>query len=148
MMQVNFPFLQAGIEKDQIEIALEPESASLYCRSVKTCRAQEAGAGLSNFPVGTRYMVLDCGGTVLCTSHFITKTCLYNIDPLKPHFYIVKLGFTGVYINLLISALKHRLWVLVRTASPRRFERVPTIYTPGRNIYIYIKKSEFLSENF
>ena len=25
----------------------------------------------------------------------ITKTCLYNFDPLKPHFYIVKLGFTG-----------------------------------------------------
>ena len=24
----------------------------------------------------------------------ITKTCLYNFDPLKPHFYIVKLGFS------------------------------------------------------
>ena len=35
---------------------------------------------------------------------FITKTCLYNFDPLKPNFYIVKLGFTGVYINFLISA--------------------------------------------
>ena len=34
----------------------------------------------------------------------ITKTCLYNFDPLKPHFYIVKLGFTGVYIVFLISA--------------------------------------------
>ena len=33
----------------------------------------------------------------------ITKTCLYNFDPLKPHFYIVKLGFTGVYIIFLIS---------------------------------------------
>ena len=33
---------------------------------------------------------------------FITKTCLYNFDPLKPHFYIVKLGFTGVYIFLLL----------------------------------------------
>ena len=51
----------------------------------------------------------------------ITKTCLYNVDPLKPHFYIAKLGFTGVYIILLISAQKHRLWVLVRTASPRQF---------------------------
>ena len=29
---------------------------------------------------------------VLCG---ITKTCLYNFDPLKSHFYIVKLGFTG-----------------------------------------------------
>ena len=41
----------------------------------------------------------------------ITKTRLYNFDPLKPHFYIVKLGFTGVFIILLISAQKHRLWV-------------------------------------
>ena len=34
----------------------------------------------------------------------ITKTCLYNFDPLKPHFYIVKMGFTGVYIIFIISA--------------------------------------------
>ena len=26
---------------------------------------------------------------------YITKTYLYNFDPLKPHFYIVKLGFAG-----------------------------------------------------
>ena len=54
----------------------------------------------------------------------ITKTYLYNFDPLKPHFYIVKLGFTGAYIIFVISAQKHRLWVLVRTArtaSTRRF---------------------------
>ena len=48
----------------------------------------------------------------------ITQTRLCNVDPLKPHFYIVKLGFTGVYIIFLIFAQKHRLWVLVRTASP------------------------------
>ena len=74
----------------------------------------------------------------------ITKTCLYNFDPLKPHFCIVKLGFTGVYIIFLISAQKHRLWVLVGTGSARRFQRVPTIYVLSRNK----KKSEFLSENF
>ena len=34
----------------------------------------------------------------------ITKTCLYNVKPLKPHLYTVKLGFTGVYIIFLISA--------------------------------------------
>ena len=50
-------------------------------------------------------------------SFTITKTCPYNFDPLKPHFYIVKLGFTEVYIIFLISAQKQRLWVLVRTAS-------------------------------
>ena len=31
----------------------------------------------------------------------IRQTCLYKFDPLKPHFYIVKLGFTGVYIIFL-----------------------------------------------
>ena len=38
----------------------------------------------------------------LCTCD-ITKTYLYKFDPLKPHFYIVKLGFTVVYIIFLIS---------------------------------------------
>ena len=51
----------------------------------------------------------------------ITKTRLYNFDPGKPHFYIIKLGFTGVYIIFLVSAQKHRLWVMVRTASARWF---------------------------
>ena len=50
----------------------------------------------------------------------ITKTSPYNEDPLTSHLHIVKLGFTGVYI-FLSFALKHRLWVLVRTASLRRF---------------------------
>ena len=35
---------------------------------------------------------------------YITKTCLYYFDPLKRHFYIVKLGFAGVYIIFVISA--------------------------------------------
>ena len=33
---------------------------------------------------------------------YITKTRLYNFDPFKSHFYIVKLGFTGVYIIFFI----------------------------------------------
>ena len=40
--------------------------------------------------------------------HVITKTHLYNLDPLKPHFYIENWGLQGVYIIFLISALKHR----------------------------------------
>ena len=48
---------------------------------------------------------------------YITKTYLYNFDPLKPHFYIVKQRFTEVYITFLISGQTHRLWVLVRTDS-------------------------------
>ena len=53
----------------------------------------------------------------------ITKTRPYNFDLLKPHFYIVKLGFTWVYFFYFCS--KYILLVLVGTASPRRFERVP-----------------------
>ena len=51
----------------------------------------------------------------------ITKTYLYNFDPLKPNFYTVKLGFTEIYIIFLISTQKHRLWVLVRTDESENF---------------------------
>ena len=55
-------------------------------------------------------MLCDCGISWVIFPYFflivllsqiekvITKTCLYNFDPLKPHFYIVKPGFIGVYI--------------------------------------------------
>ena len=49
------------------------------------------------------------------------------------------MGFTGVYIIFLISAQKHRLWVLVRTAS-----------TSTHNLCFgqkYEKYQNFLSEN-
>ena len=52
---------------------------------------------------------------------YLMKIRLYSFDPFSPDFYTVKLGFTGAYINFLVSAPKHRLWALVRTALPRRF---------------------------
>ena len=74
----------------------------------------------------------------------LTKTCLYNFDPLKPHFYIVKLGFTGVYIILLISA--QNIDIVFSLESPRR---------GGSNEYHnlcfeqkYEKYQSFLPENF
>ena len=79
-----------------------------------------------------------------CLPFSITKTCLYNIDPLKPHFYIVKLGFTGVYIIFLISAQKHRLWYSLEL--PRRGgsnEYPQSMFWPE-----VWEISEFLSENF
>ena len=83
-----------------------------------------------------------------CFYFSITKTYLYNFDPLKPHFYIVKLGFTGICIISLISAQKHRLWVLVRTASLRRFKRIPIFYVLSRNMknirIFYLKMFIFL----
>ena len=70
----------------------------------------------------------------------ITKTRLYNFDPLKPHFCIVKLGFTGVYIIFLILLKKHRLWVLAKA-----------VLTSTHNLCFeqkYEKYQSFLSENF
>ena len=62
---------------------------------------------------------LELSTTLEVKPKVIMKTRLYNFDPLKPQFYIVNLGFTGVYIIFLILLKKiHRLWVLVRTASP------------------------------
>ena len=57
----------------------------------------------------------------------ITKTRMYNFDPLKPYFYIVKQGFTWVYI------IHHILLV-------------STIYVWSRNMKKY--QIFFLSENF
>ena len=62
----------------------------------------------------------------------ITKTCLYNFDPLKAHFYIVKLRFTGVYIIFLISARKQVLTSTHNLCFEQQCE----------------KYQSFLSENF
>ena len=35
---------------------------------------------------------------VVSIVNIITKTCLYNFDPLKSHFYIVKLGYTFIFL--------------------------------------------------
>ena len=74
----------------------------------------------------------------------IRKTYLYSFDPLKPHFYIVKLGFTGGIYYFSYFCSKHRLWVLVRIASTRRLQWVPTFYVLSRytkNIRIFIWKT-------
>ena len=43
-------------------------------------------------------------GSFLC--QFIRKTCLYDFDTVKSHYYIVKLGLTEVCNIFLISAQK------------------------------------------
>ena len=55
------------------------------------------------------HSVFHCHPFIISIWHYrlkeaITKTCLYNFDPFKPHLYIVKLGFTGVYNIFLIAA--------------------------------------------
>ena len=81
-------------------------------------------------------------------TYFIVKLCIRKENacqhqenmsqqclppPLIPDFDIAKLGYAGVYLIFLIFAPKHRLWVLVRTASAWRFQRVPTIYVLSKD---------------
>ena len=53
-------------------------------------------------------------------------------------------AFLFPFSIFLMSAQKHRLWVLVRTASARRFLRIPTICFKQK----YEKYQSFLPEHF
>ncbi|XP_045204844.2 heat shock 70 kDa protein 12A-like [Mercenaria mercenaria] len=64
----------AGITKSCIEIALEPEAASIYCRQLPITRDPQTETGMTKFPSGTRYLILDCGGgTVDVTVHEVLE---------------------------------------------------------------------------
>ena len=62
---------------------------------------------------------------------------VYNFDPLKPHFYIVKLGFTRVYIIFFLFLLKN-------IDCGYSLELPPNLCCEQK----YEKISEFLSEIF
>ncbi|XP_060551254.1 heat shock 70 kDa protein 12B-like, partial [Ruditapes philippinarum] len=51
---------QAGIQGSKLKIALEPETASLYCRYLPVQKGQEDNS-LASFEPGTKYIVLDAG---------------------------------------------------------------------------------------
>ena len=67
------------------------------------------------------YLTLGCHDMTNCARKYIRKTYPCNEYPLIPHFYIAKLVVCRGIPIFLIFAPKHRLWVLVRTASARRF---------------------------
>ncbi|XP_062613904.1 heat shock 70 kDa protein 12A-like [Saccostrea cucullata] len=53
--------LKAGIKKDRLIIALEPEAASIYCQYLQIAK-DDASSSLGVVSAGTKYMVLDLGG--------------------------------------------------------------------------------------
>ena len=53
-----FKSFQAGIVSKDLTLALEPEAASVYCRTLETVKDIFERNG-------TKYMVLDCGGKTL-----------------------------------------------------------------------------------
>ena len=75
----------------------------------------------------------------------ITETYLYNFDPYQPHFYIVKLGFTGVYIISFLFLLKNIDCGYSLEPPPRGGSNEH----PQSMFWVEIYEiSEFLSENF
>ncbi|XP_060591792.1 heat shock 70 kDa protein 12A-like [Ruditapes philippinarum] len=65
---------KAGLDKNNIEIALEPEAASIFCKLLPITRDPETETGMTIFPPGARYMILDCGGgTVDITVHEVLE---------------------------------------------------------------------------
>ena len=77
---------------------------------------QLSDKGLKNLPFSLQFYDTSQGSR--SSLIHITKTYLYNFDPLKPHFYIVKLGFTELDIIFLISAQNINCWYSLE--PPRR----------------------------
>ena len=72
------------------------------------------------------------------------ETYLYNFDPCKPHFFIVKLGFTGIYIIFLFLLKNKDCGYALE--PPQRGD---SNEYPQSMFWVEIYKiSEYLSENF
>ena len=79
------------------------------------------------------------------------KTCLYNSDPLKPHFYIVKLGFTGEILFFLFLLENIDYGYLLELPCQGGSNEYPQSYVLSRNIKtisFYLKISVFGGEIF
>ena len=58
-------FFQAGLHKDKLTIALEPEAASIFVRHLPV-DSKTGSLEISRMQAGIQYIILDAGGT-LCT---------------------------------------------------------------------------------
>ena len=89
--------------------------------------------------IGVNFIIVDFIDSPLRKHAYIILT------PFNPNFYVVKLGFTGVYIIFLISAQK----TLIVDTRQNHFGE--PVLTSTHNLCFeqkYEKMSEFLSENF
>lgn len=67
--------IKAGIPENQLEIALEPEAASIYCHlmHLDDIRKDHSSGG-----PGHKYMVVDLGGMFMLTT-LITTRCKFKL---------------------------------------------------------------------
>lgn len=54
--------IKAGINNDNLTIALEPEAASMYCKKIQFVKLKEPKAEFQIFSPGNQYLILDAGG--------------------------------------------------------------------------------------
>lgn len=81
---VTITYLKAGITEKQLSIALEPETASIYCQHLQLTRQTDKGGAsfLGVAETGTRFMVVDLGGKKQVTAVIVTSwssgVCLFG----------------------------------------------------------------------
>jgi hypothetical protein len=68
---VNIFYIQAGLHKNRLVLALEPEGASVLCKRLPIERLRLSKSNdIEAFKSGSNYMVLDLGGKLVILFHF------------------------------------------------------------------------------
>ena len=99
--------LQAGIPSSCLKIALEPEAASLFCKTVAVEKRTQSNLTVSTFESGAKYIVLDCGGKMVYVNNnnnnnnnnnkdFIKDEAQLAFHPIFPGFLSMKIIFNVV----------------------------------------------------
>ena len=67
-------FFQAGIEKQNLTLALEPEGAAMCCKYLALEKQERGDATeLKTFEEGSKFIVVDLGGNHLITNKYNYK---------------------------------------------------------------------------
>ena len=105
---------------------LRPDAARTYFFCAKTWKRHRENKWMAwpSLNTGNFWNVLPMKTPISLTNQrHITKTCLYSFDPLKPHFCIVKLRFTGVYIIFLIFLVEAVLTSTHNLCFEQKYEK-------------------------
>lgn len=154
---------RAGIRSDHLDIALEPEAASIYCKHIpvgkrteeQSCADEDIG-GLAAICPGTKYMVLDAGGGTIDITVQEVQT-----DGSLHQVYMANGGDWGgtkvdeAYEQFLIDLVSREVWETFKTRNRdsyldivREFEIKKRTITPEIDQKITFKVPIALNEVF